>query len=345
MAFIVNHPLPAPAGSPSAPPSTPPDPAQPAQPTPYATGDRIADALLPSLEPVIRDWIKRDAPPAHVIQTVYQVPGVPAWTPPDGERTHSYFPLALTVAAAGEHLWLVSGAGTGKSHLAGQLAEALGREYEVDSFSSQTTEAKLLGYTDANGAPVITPLARAFEHGKVFIADEADAATAVTVGLNRALANNSATMAGRQLARHTDFLCLATANTRGSGQAMGFRREPIDVATLDRFFMLELPADPGLERYTCGLPPSPKYQSPPCDVSRGGTLTPEEWFDFVYEARAKAAALQVQATFRTSRRPITSGCKLAAAGVGKYWLAQGLLRRSLSVNDWDKLASALNVEP
>jgi hypothetical protein len=341
MVFAIKPPLSATASP--APAAAEPPPAK------YSTGDRIADALLPSLEPVIRDWIKRDAPPpGPATRNVYtiQTPDTGwSWIPPDGERQHAMFPLALAAAAQGVNLWLVAGAGTGKSHLASSLAEALNRPYEVDSFSSQTTEAKLLGYTDAHGQPVITPLARAFEHGKVFIADEADASGAVAVGLNRCLANSSATMAGRLLNRHADFLCIATANTRGSGKADGFRREPQDAALLDRFFMLEIPQDVGLERHLCGLAPSDKYKSPECDVTKGGKLDPESWYNIVSSAREHARRLQISATFLTSNRPVSMGCKLAAAGIGKYWLCQGLLRRSLAQNDWDKLADALHVEP
>ena len=80
-----------------------------------------------------------------------------------------------------------------------------------------------------------------YENGGVFLFDEVDAADPNTLlFINQALANGSFYRPQRkgrtQVKRHPDFVCLAAANTFGTGANMVYAgRERLDESTLDRF--------------------------------------------------------------------------------------------------------------
>jgi len=80
-----------------------------------------------------------------------------------------------------------------------------------------------------------------YETGGVFLFNEVDAADPNTLlFINQALANGSFYLPQRkgrtQVKRHADFVCLAAANTFGTGANMVYAgRERLDESTLDRF--------------------------------------------------------------------------------------------------------------
>jgi cobaltochelatase CobS len=111
------------------------------------------------------------------------------------------------------------------------------------------TETALKGYNDANGNYVGTEFRRIFEGGGVFVFDEIDNANPNVLGaLNSALANGFMAFADKRVAKHPDFVGIATGNTFGSGATMEYvGRNPIDGATIDRFAQLEVPIDEKVE--------------------------------------------------------------------------------------------------
>lgn len=169
---------------------------------------------------------------------------------------HVNFTALLTVAACRENAWLVGPAGSSKTTSASNAAKALGLPFYEKSIGQQTSQAELLGYYDAQGRVVRTPLREAFENGGVFLLDEVDKASpGVLSVLNAVLANGSAGFPDGSIKKHPDFIVIAGANTYGQGadrQYVGSVQA--DAATLDRFAFLEWDNDPTIEAAKCGIP-------------------------------------------------------------------------------------------
>lgn len=156
---------------------------------------------------------------------------------------HAKLPEVIVDAHLRFNILLVGPAGTGKTTLAKQIAEALDLPYSFNSMSAGTSESALLGRTlpdsEGNWTYKPSPFVRAYQHGGVHLLDEIDSADAnlLTV-INAALANGhlSLPMNDEVIERHVDFVCIAAANTYGNGadrQYIG--RGALDGATLDRF--------------------------------------------------------------------------------------------------------------
>jgi len=155
------------------------------------------------------------------------------------------FEEVLVSAGCGLNILLVGPAGCGKTHLAIQVAEALGREFASISCTAGMSESALTGWMlpADGGAFEYTPsdFVTMYENGGVFLFDEMDAADPNTLlFVNQALANGSFYLPQRKgrtkVKRHVDFVCLGAANTFGTGANMTYAgRERLDEATLDRF--------------------------------------------------------------------------------------------------------------
>jgi MoxR-like ATPase len=164
-------------------------------------------------------------------------------------HTHAVFPDVLLALGAGCHVLLVGSAGTGKSIMAQQAAEAFGQEFHALSLGPTTPMSKIFGYYDAHGHYHATPFRRAFEHGGLMLLDELDSGhPGLLAELNQALSIRSCAFADGMVAAHPDFRLVATANTYGTGgdrQYVG--RQALDAATLDRFVVIDVPVDEDLE--------------------------------------------------------------------------------------------------
>jgi MoxR-like ATPase len=149
------------------------------------------------------------------------------------------------------NIMMVGPAGCGKSTIARMAANALDLPFYADSFNRDTPPWQLLG------RPMPTPtgefeyvpsqFVQAFENGGIYLADEMDAADANTLlSLNMALANGIMMIPREskpQALRHKDFICIAAANTYGSGSRVYVGREELDEATLSRFVPLSIDYD------------------------------------------------------------------------------------------------------
>jgi cobaltochelatase CobS len=189
--------------------------------------------------------------PDHTVRTL---PGKP----------HAKFARALRLAAARRNVLLVGPAGCGKTHLAAQVAEALGLPFACISCSAGMSEGQLLGRLVPTGAGghfeyLRSDFVKCYEEGGVFLFDEIDAADSNTLlVLNAALANGHLALPNRpdkpSAIKHPDFVCIAAANTFGTGadrQYVG--RNQLDESTLDRFRIgqIELDYDPDIEAALC----------------------------------------------------------------------------------------------
>ena len=148
-----------------------------------------------------------------------------------------------------QSLYLYGPAGTGKTQLAETASEAINLPFYPLSVCGQTTKSDLLGYTTATGSYIETVFRKAYENGGVFLLDEIDNGNPnVTAVLNSALANGVCTFPDKVVKRHPDFVCIACANTFGTGASAEYiGRNPIDAATLDRFKQIFVDYDEELE--------------------------------------------------------------------------------------------------
>ena len=175
-------------------------------------------------------------------------------------HTHQAFEKVLKLAAARVNVLLIGPAGSGKSHMAQQVADALELDFFFINCSEGMSESKLEGYLAPTGKAgrfefITTDFIRAYENGGVFLLDEVDACDPnVLLVINAALANGHLALPKRYdnpvATRHEDFVLIASANTYGTGaNRMYVGRNQLDEATLDRFRMgqIEMDFDAALE--------------------------------------------------------------------------------------------------
>ena len=161
-------------------------------------------------------------------------------------KVHEKFAEILDLAAQRMEILMVGPAGCGKSHLAEQIAIALGLRFGSISCSAGMSEGQITGRLIPTGDGGRFEYQRSqfvefYEEGGVFLLDEIDAADAnVLLVINQALANGHLPVPNRvgkpQATRHPDFVLIAAANTFGNGaNRMYVGRNQLDESTLDRF--------------------------------------------------------------------------------------------------------------
>lgn len=173
-------------------------------------------------------------------------------------RLHKDFKEVLEIVSIEKQAFLGGAAGTGKTTLAAQVAEALGVPYAHISCTAGMSEAHLLGRMVANGDYIKSNFVELYENGGVFLADEVDAADANTLLiLNSALANGYISVPNRasnpSAKRHKDFYMICAGNTFGNGSNEYTGREVMDAAFMDRFAAskLHVDYDKDLEKEIC----------------------------------------------------------------------------------------------
>jgi flagellar biosynthesis GTPase FlhF len=162
---------------------------------------------------------------------------------------HYQFENILRHVSVRDNVMLVGPAGSGKTTVSKQVADAVELPFYATSICAQTTEAKLFGYMSATGEYVRTIFREAYENGGVFLIDEMDSGNAnVLTALNAALDNGFCPFPDQMINMHPDFVCIAGANTYGSGATREYvGRNQLDSATLDRFSVLDFGYDEKLE--------------------------------------------------------------------------------------------------
>lgn len=177
-------------------------------------------------------------------------------TPEKLEKTvvHSKFFDILNILKSQKRLqkniMLVGEAGSGKTHLANSIADALGLEFYPMSVGLQTTKSDLLGFINAHGEYITSPVREAFEKGGVLLLDEFDSTHAgVVTIINALLANGHCSFPDKIVEKHPNFVCLVACNTYGHGANVDYvGRNRLDGATLDRFVVINVGYDKKLEK-------------------------------------------------------------------------------------------------
>jgi cobaltochelatase CobS len=236
------------------------DVAEPVAEAPVQNGlaAMLADLIKPYINAkVSRDEVERMVDERVAATAVRRVEVVSV----DGETQnlgvqHVRFDGLLRLAACRLHTYLVGPAGSGKTTVVENVAKALKLPFYSKSVGQQTSEVGLMGYMDAQGRYVRSPLREAYENGGVFLLDEIDSGNAsVLVVLNALLANDRCSFPDGMIEKHKDLVVFAGANTIGQGgdrQYVG--KCQLDATTLDRFVFCDFQYDSGIEAARCGVP-------------------------------------------------------------------------------------------
>jgi hypothetical protein len=170
----------------------------------------------------------------------------------NGRPFHAYAGYVLKLAEARLNIMLIGAAGTGKSHLAKQVAKMIrteahpeGLPYGETPMTPGATRGDLLGRMTASPDKedrfILSQFVELYSGGGIFNFEEIDAADAgMLIVVNNALASDELfnPVNGQRYKRHPDFICVSTANTFGLGADSKYSgREKLDLATIDRFRM------------------------------------------------------------------------------------------------------------
>ena len=150
-----------------------------------------------------------------------------------------------------DNVYLVGGAGAGKTTLGYQIAKAF--KLPFYSASAVKWEHQLMGQLTATGEYKPTDFYRAFKDGGVFLFDEMDASHPnALVSFNQALdiqVGMEAPFPCGMVRKHKNFKAIASANTVGHGASRQYiGRNKLDGATLDRFAEIDMRYDEKIER-------------------------------------------------------------------------------------------------
>lgn len=238
--------------------------------------------------------------------------------------THECLSDVVTALLSGEHVMMVGPAGTGKSTIAEQAAEALGLSSYGISLSPQTPASQIIGYMQATGDYVPTLFRKAYETGGVFHFDEVDNAhPSVLAVINGALANGHMAFPDGMIKRHEDFRAVASANTYGRGATRAYvGRQAIDAATLDRFTVLTVDIDEALETALA--------RQTGVEASVATRV-----LEYVRKLRANAEKHGINVVI--SPRASVGMCRLLGAGMSWVAAVDARVRRGLDEATWNKL--------
>lgn len=236
------------------------------------------------------------------------------------DHTHAAFDETLAYCSTRIWPYLVGPAGSGKTTIAEQIAQALKLSFY---FAAKVqSEFTLLGFINAAGDIVRTPFREAYEHGGVFLFDEVDGSNANALNaFNAALANSHCPFPDRSVDRHPDFIAIAAGNTFGRGadrQYVG--RTQLDAATLDRFAVIEIEYDEELE-------------------SR--IATNAQWCAYIQAVRAEIMARNVRHI--CSPRATFNGSKMLAVGIEPNRVAEALVWKGLDSEQRAQIEESYNV--
>lgn len=243
------------------------------------------------------------------------------------DAVHQVFPTVLKAVQSKVNTWLTGPAGTGKTKIAHQCAEAMGVNFASVSLTVTMPVSELVGYRDAMGVYQDTAFRRIYEHGGVFLFDECDNGNANTLGkVNEAIANGSMEFPDKRVDRHPDCYIIAAANTFGTGadrQYVG--RMQLDAAFLDRFqAKIVVDVDKALETQIAKA----HCQDFPL-VS--------EWIGQVRQWRTRADELGMKVVI--SPRASIEGAKLLAAGFTVEEVGRMTVLNGLSAADQSRLGA------
>ena len=255
---------------------------------------------------------------------------------------HPQVPQIAAWLRANVPVWAWGAAGSGKTHLARQVAAMLEIEPHVVSVDPTLTVSKLLGYRNvANGGFVEGFLYHAYKSGGLVALDEIDTGDPGVVASINALLSNTHYLFpnGETVERHPKFYTLALANTRGCGATNGYvARNRLDAATLDRFAVIEIKYDPSLElALACGQGvPAPPWR-------HGAAAQPAaqkryvEWVQKVREHVGNSVLISPRASI--------NGCRALRHGIPMAEVVESLVMKLVADDSRKRITDTCGLPP
>jgi energy-coupling factor transporter ATP-binding protein EcfA2 len=167
---------------------------------------------------------------------------------PKTMTTHKAMPRVLGYLSKGINVALVGPAGSGKTTIGQQCAELLEKDYYLSG--KVESPFQLVGYKDTAGVYHRTDFRDAYEYGGLFCFGELDSSDSrAVVAFNNALDDSGRfAFPDGMVERHEDFIAIADMNTYGNGATVEYvGRNPLDVASKDRFAFITMDYDENLE--------------------------------------------------------------------------------------------------
>jgi hypothetical protein len=210
-------------------------------------------------------------------------------------------------------------------------------------------EFKLSGFKDGHGQFQDTQFYQAFANGGLFLFDEYDVSSnQALLAFNAALANGFADFPCGQVKRHPDFVCVAAANTYGTGADREYvGRVQVDAAALDRFATLDMDYDETNEhnwaRAALGIEAGPrKRRKNPygkCEDVEITSADIDEWVEYVQTVRQATRKLRIRHV--VSPRASITGAKLLAAGIPQDQVQRMVIWKGLDEASQKKVAEKI----
>lgn len=225
---------------------------------------------------------------------------------------HFEFERILRTISAGVNIALVGPAGSGKTTMVKNVAEALGKSFSSQAVSAQSTTFDFFGYKNVKGDYITTLFREKYEKGGVYLLDEFDAGNPnVLAALNQATANDLAPFPDKMVKRHKDFIMVMAGNTYGMGGTIQYvGRNKLDAATLDRYAFIYVGYDEDLEEKLS---------------------TNKEWCRKVQKFRRRIKEKKVQTI--VSPRATFMGEKLLSAGLAVSQVEEMLIYKGLNSDE------------
>lgn len=198
-------------------------------------------------EEAVRNIVRSELGKQEVKEVVHKikVAELPEYEMPDGKEPCPLFKTVLSMVVndrvIGRFPWLYGPAGSGKSTMARQIADALGLPFY--SVSSLQQKYELEGYSDAVGEFVQTSFYKAMAEGGIFCFDEMSTTSGeVQVAFNTAAAQLVYNFPKMGMVKaHPDFHIIAADNSTGRGGDKRYiSRFQLDASTLDRYSFVEV---------------------------------------------------------------------------------------------------------
>lgn len=265
------------------------------------------------------------------------------FTTPGGEvkaitgLMHPQVPQIAAWLRAGVPVWGFGAAGSGKTHMARQIAAMLDVQPFIMSVDPTMTVSKIMGYRNvANGEFVPGFSYLPYKDGGLLAADEKDTGDAGVMAAANAMLSNGHYLFpnGETVTRNAKFHYLALANTKGMGAVAGYvARNRLDAATLDRFAVIEIKYDKGLESaLACGVGKAGEPWKPGKPASQATQLAYVNWVQKVREF--------VKDSVLVSPRASINGCKALRCGIPLAEVVEALVFKLVASDSRQRIVDA-----